>query len=201
MVNHLYRYTKSKFKTDKFLTFLGGEHSVSIGIMQAFYEKHPDLTIVHLDAHSDLRPTYLDSENNHACALHKASKNANLIQVGIRSMDISEKPFVKKENQFLAKDISGQKEWIQKAISKLTDKVYITIDLDVFDPSIMPSTGTPEPGGLFWYEVLDFLKEVFKNSNVLGFDIVEFAPNPGNKAPDMLVAQLYYKMLNYKFSL
>lgn len=200
MAEEIYHHTKDLLEEGKFLTFLGGEHSVSIGVLQAFYEKYPDLTIVQLDAHSDLRPSYLGSPNSHACALHKASKNANLIQIGIRSMDIVEKPFLNIEKLFLAKDISGRTDWQEKALSLLTKNVYITVDLDVFDPSIMPATGTPEPGGLLWYEVLNFLREVFKRSRVLGFDIVEFAPNNLYKSPNMYVAQLYYKMLNYKFS-
>jgi len=106
---------------------------------------------------------------------------------------------MKKENCFFAKDIVGHKEWIKTAVEKMSNKVYITIDLDVFDPSIMPATGTPEPGGLDWYPVLAFLKEIFKTKNVMGFDLVELAPVKDNKAPEFLAAKLYYKMLSYKF--
>ena len=114
-------------------------------------------------------------------------------------MDQSELKYLNKETCFFAQDIHQDKAWMNEAIQKMTDEVYITLDLDVFDPSIMPSTGTPEPGGLLWYDTLLFLKKVFREKNVVGFDIVELAPNPENKAPDFLTAKLYYKMLSYKF--
>ena len=116
-------------------------------------------------------------------------------------MDKSEKQYLKEKNCFFAHEIQGDNKWMGKALAQMTETVYITFDLDVFDPSIMPSTGTPEPGGLLWYETLEFLKNVFKKKNVVGFDIVELAPNPHNKAPDFLAAKLYYKMLTYKFEL
>ena len=201
MTAAVYEKTQKLLETNKFLTFFGGEHSVSIGVLRAFYEKYPDITILHLDAHSDLRPEYAGSECNHACALHRASKHANLIQVGIRSMDSVEKPFLKKEKVFFAEDIYNSLEWIDKVIDLMTDKVFITIDLDVFDPSVLPATGTPEPGGLNWNTTIKLLKKVFQQKNVLGFDIVELAPFDGLKASEFLVAKLYYKMLSYKFCL
>lgn len=186
-------------KTDKFLTFFGGEHAVSIGIIKAFYEKYPDISILQLDAHADLRPSYLGSQYNHACALYDASQNANLVQVGIRSMDVEENAFVDENKCFYAADIHSTSGWMHQALEKIGEKVYITLDLDVFDPSVMPATGTPEPGGLDWYTVLKFLKYVFRSKNVLGYDIVELAPVTGHRAADFLVAKLYYKMLTYKF--
>jgi len=201
MMKATYAQTKELLELDKFLTFFGGEHSVSIGIIKAFYETYANLTVLQLDAHADLRPKYEKSKYNHACALHDASKHTNLIQVGIRSMDSSEKQFMKKERCYWAHDIQRNDAWMFDAIQQMTESVYITIDLDVFDPSIMPSTGTPEPGGLQWYEVAQFLKRVFATKNVVGFDIVELAPNPKNKAPDFLAAKLYYKLLSYKFYL
>ncbi len=201
----VYRAVKSKtiqlLQTGKFLTFFGGEHAVSIGIIEAFREKYPELSVLQLDAHTDLRESYLGSEFNHACAMHRASKTTNLVQVGIRSMDISEKEHLVAENCFLAHRMHGRRDWMDRSIGKLTGKVYLTIDLDVLDPSIMPSTGTPEPGGLDWYTLLDYLREVFTSREVVGFDVVEFAPLPHLKAPDFLVAKLYYKLLSYKFFL
>ncbi|WP_430931102.1 agmatinase [Saccharicrinis sp. 156] len=199
MFDGIYRSTKKLLELNKFLTFFGGEHSISIGIIKAFTEAYSDLTVVQLDAHADLRDRYEGSKYNHACALHQASLNTNLIQIGIRSMDVSETKYFKKDNAFLAQDIAGKNDWIKQAIDKMTDKVYLTIDLDVFDPSIMPSTGTPEPGGLGWYETLTLLKELFKAKKVLGFDIVELAPITDLKAPNFLAAKLYYKLLSYKF--
>jgi agmatinase len=202
MFQSVYSNTKKLLeKGDKFLTFFGGEHSVSIGIIKAFYEKYSNISVLQLDAHTDLRPAYDGSPYNHACAVYDASKNTNLVQVGIRSMDISEKEHLDRDKCFFANEIAGRTEWMDEAVTKLTDNVYITLDLDVLDPAIMPSTGTPEPGGMNWYELIKFLKKVFKEKNILGFDIVELAPNPNNKAPDFLVAKLYYKMLTYKFEL
>ncbi|MFA8437227.1 MAG: agmatinase [Marinifilaceae bacterium] len=199
MVEEVYNKSKEILNSGKFPTFFGGEHSVSIGIIKAFYEKYPNLTVLQLDAHADLRPEYDGTPFNHACAVHDASRNTNLIQVGIRSMDKSEQPFVCQEKCFLAENIHGQWDWMYQSVDLMTDNVYITIDLDVFDPSIMPSTGTPEPGGLDWYMVIRYLRKVFQNKNVVGFDIVELAPQAGQKAPDFLAAKLYYKLLSYKF--
>ncbi|WP_430809458.1 MULTISPECIES: agmatinase [unclassified Carboxylicivirga] len=191
--------TTELLKHNKFLTFFGGEHSISIGIIEAYRKKYKDLTVLQLDAHSDLRPHYHGSEYNHACALHKAAQSTNLVQVGIRSMDVVEKPFLNKDKCFFAESIYGNEEWMDRSIELMGDDVYLTIDLDVFDPSIMPSTGTPEPGGLSWDTTIRYLKKVFQRKNVVGFDIVEFAPIDGLRAPDFMVAKLYYKLLSYKF--
>lgn len=195
----VYDSTRKLIPSGKFLTFFGGEHSVSIGIIKAFYEAYPDITVIQLDAHTDLRPEYEGSAFNHACALYDASKNVNLIQVGIRSMDVSERSRVDKEKCFLAENMKGDPGWMDHAITLMTEKVYITFDLDVLDPGIMPSTGTPEPGGMDWYTAIRFLRKVFESRNVKGFDIVELAPIEGLQAPDFLAAKLYYKMLSYKF--
>lgn len=195
----VYQKTKALLQENHFLTFFGGEHSISIGIIKAFYEKYPDLNVLQLDAHTDLRPEYLGTPYNHACALHDASKHTNLVQVGIRSMDSVEKPFLNRPQCWFAEDMAFSDEWMEKSLQQLTGPVYITVDLDVFDPSVMPSTGTPEPGGMDWNTVIRYLKKVFQHKNVVGFDIVELAPIPQLKAPDFLVAKLYYKMLSYQF--
>lgn len=195
----IYSHTKSILEIDKFPTFFGGEHSVSIGIIDAFNEKYKNLTVLQLDAHADLRQTYNGSEFNHACAMHRASTSTNLIQVGIRSMDVSEKQYMDYDKCFFAKEILDNTLWIDKSIELMTDDVYISIDLDVFDPSIMPSTGTPEPGGLSWNQVIKYLRKVFEKKNVVGFDIVEFAPIENLSAPGFLVSKLYYKLLSYKY--
>jgi agmatinase len=191
--------TEELLESGKFLTFFGGEHSISIGIIDAFMHRFPGLTVLQLDAHADLRPCYLGSEFNHACAMHRVSREANLVQVGIRSMDVSEKQWLDLDQCFFAQEIFGNDSWIEHSISCMGEQVYLTIDLDVLDPSIMPSTGTPEPGGMEWYRLLTYLKRVFEERDVVGFDIVEFAPIPSLKAPDFLVAKLYYKLLSYKF--
>ena len=199
MFNEVYNTTKALLEKGKFLTFFGGEHSISIGIIKAFYEKFRNLSVLHIDAHADLRPTYLGSAYNHACALHDASKNSNLVQVGIRSMDIEEVEYMRKDQVYFAEKIHGKTQWMIDSINQLSNEVYITFDLDAFDPSIMPSTGTPEPGGLLWNDIIKYLKMVFESRNVVGFDIVELAPIDGLTHPDFLAAKLYYKMLSYKF--
>ncbi|MDT0650095.1 agmatinase [Autumnicola edwardsiae] len=197
MVEAVYKTTKNYIKQDKFVTLFGGEHSISIGSIRAFNEAFEELTVVQFDAHADLRPEYEGSKCNHACAVHEASKNTNLVQIGIRSMDISETDHMDENQVYFAHDL--YEDWQEDAIGQMTPNVFITIDLDAFDPSILPSTGTPEPGGLFWYETLEFLKTMFKKKNVVGFDIVELNPNESDKSSDFLAAKLYYKMLSYKF--
>lgn len=196
----VYLKTNELLKTEKFLTFFGGEHSISIGIIKAFYEAYPEITILQLDAHTDLRPEYHGSHYNHACAVYDASKNANLIQLGVRSMDSSELPHIDRQKCYFAEEMYGTTDWMEDSLSKITGKVYITLDLDVFDPSIMPSTGTPEPGGIQWNTMIQYLRKVFEQKSVLGFDIVELAPIEGLTAPNFLAAKLYYKMLSYKFA-
>jgi agmatinase len=194
----------------KFTIVLGGEHSVSIGSIKTYAERFANLTVLQLDAHADLREEYNGSKYNHACVMARAKELCPIVQVGIRSMDYSEKESMDTSRVFFAKDIYNRDparrepnntDWIKKVISKLSDNVYITIDLDVFDPSIMPSTGTPEPGGLFWYDVLALLKAIAAKKNIVGFDIVELCPDERNKAPDFLAAKLIYKLLSYKFEL
>ncbi|WP_400071677.1 agmatinase [Zobellia russellii] len=199
VVNAVHKRTKKYIKRNKFVTLFGGEHSISIGTIRAFNECFDNLTVLQIDAHADLRESYEGTKYNHACAVHEASQTTNLIQVGIRSMDAIEKTFMDEEKTFFAHDMAQDEYWMDKVIEAMTDNVLITFDLDAFDPSIMPSTGTPEPGGLFWYETLEFLKQVFDEKNVVGFDIVELCPNPAEKSSDFLAAKLYYKMLSYKF--
>lgn len=199
--NKVYSAVKEQLQSGKFLTFFGGEHSISIGIIKAFYEKYKNLSVLQLDAHADLRPSYLGTPYNHACALHDASKNTNLVQVGIRSMDQVEMPFLNKDQCYFAENIFGQKEWMQKSLDQLGEDIYLTIDLDAFDPSIMPATGTPEPGGLLWNPTIQYLRMLFEQKNVVGFDIVELAPIENFSAPNFLAAKLYYKLLSYKFEL
>ncbi|HIC30880.1 MAG TPA: agmatinase [Flavobacteriaceae bacterium] len=199
MVEAVHEATKRYIKKNKFVTIFGGEHSISIGTIRAFNEMYPNLTVLQLDAHADLRKEYEGSKCNHACAVYEASQTTNLIQIGIRSMDAIEKTVMDEEKTYFAHEMVEDSTWMDSAIDQMTDNVFITIDLDVFDPSIMPSTGTPEPGGLLWYETLDFLKQVFEEKNVVGFDIVELCPNKDEKSSDFLAAKLYYKMLSYKF--
>ncbi|WP_185871614.1 agmatinase [Blattabacterium cuenoti] len=198
MIKKVYDITKKYLSKEKFITFIGGDHSISIGSIRSFGEKYKNLSILHMDAHTDLRPIYKGDPYNHACSMYEASKKYPLIQIGIRSMDILEKKYIQKGNIFYMHDIYKNNLWMKEAIHKLSKNVFITIDIDVFDPSIAPSTGTPEPGGLFWYTTLKFLKKVFQKRNVVGFDIVELLPNNKESSTDFLTVKLYYKLLSYK---
>jgi len=199
MVETVREEVRRYIENDKFAVVVGGEHSVSIGSVRAHIANDANMTVVQLDAHCDLRDEYEGSKYNHACVMARIMELCPIVQVGIRSMDSSKKKALNKSRVVFAKDIYTDKYWIEKVISKLSDKVYVTIDLDVLDPSIMPSTGTPEPGGLLWYDFLALLRAVFENKDVVGFDVTELCPDERNKAPDFLAAKLIYKLLSYKF--
>ncbi|MCX5636996.1 MAG: agmatinase, partial [Planctomycetota bacterium] len=184
---------------DKFVVVLGGEHSVSIGPVIAHHRRRPGFGVLQLDAHADLRQEYLGSKYNHACVMARVAQMCPAVQVGIRSMSSEELENANTANIFFAEKIHDSDEWIQDVLSRLPERVYITIDLDVFDPAVMPSTGTPEPGGMNWYDVLKLLRTVADNRNIIGFDVVELCPGQHNRAPDFLAAKLIYKLLSYKF--
>lgn len=202
MTEAVYQKTKELINNyeDKIFTLFGGEHSVSIGSIRAVGEKYENLTVLQLDAHTDLRPDFHGSTSNHACAVFEASQKHNLVQVGIRSMDVEEMQYVPKGQCFWAHEIATNPNWVDDVVAKVSGNVYITIDLDAFDPSIAPSTGTPEPGGLAWYPTLELLKKVFEKCNVVAFDIVELMDSPMAKPTAFLAAKLYYKMLAYNFT-
>jgi len=201
MVNAAYRQTEKFINDEKFVVTLGGEHSISIGLIKAHIEKYPDVSILHFDAHADFRDIYNDNKYNHACVMARTRElTENIVSVGIRSMELAEVRAINPDRLFLADKIfaSGE-QWIDEVIAKLTDQVYISFDVDVFEIGIMPSTGTPEPGGLTWYQIINCLKKVAAQHKIIGFDLVELAPNRYNKAPDFLCAKLVYKMLSYAF--
>lgn len=198
MTEAVYQKTKEMLQhEDKLFTLFGGEHSVSIGSIRAVGEKYENLTVLQLDAHTDLRPEFHGSTSNHACAVFEANQKHNLVQVGIRSCDVEEMQYVPKGQCFWAHEIAENPNWIEDVLAKVSGNVYITIDLDAFDPSIAPSTGTPEPGGLAWYPTLKLLKKVFEKCNVVAFDIVELMDSANPKPTAFLAAKLYYKMLAY----
>lgn len=199
MVAAVRKRVEGHLSNGKFVVVIGGEHSVSFGSVQAHADRFKGMSVLQLDAHSDLRDEYEGSKYNHACVMARVKEICPIVQVGIRSMDLSEKENMGNNNVFFAKDIHDNRDWMGRAVSLLKDDVYVTIDLDVFDPAIMPSTGTPEPGGLGWYDVLAFLKKVAEKRNVVGFDVVELCPSKHNKSPDFLAAKLVYSLLGYKF--
>ena len=183
----------------KFPVMFGGNHSVTPGAVQGLKDHFADLTVLQLDAHADLRESYHGSMFNHACVMARIEEICQTVQVGIRSMSREEFNRLDTVRVFLARDIFLRSDWVEKVVELLSASVYVTIDLDVFDPSTMPSTGTPEPGGLSWYQVIGLLKEVAENRHVVGFDVVELLPNKHNKAPDFIAAKLVFKFLSYIF--
>ncbi len=199
MVSAVKEETEKHLKNDKFVVIIGGEHSVSIGTIQAHAAKYPNMSVLQIDAHTDLRDSYEGSKNNHACVMARAKELCPIVQVGIRSMDAGEKKNLDQNRVFWGHQIAENEEWMDKAIDMLTDDVYLTIDLDGFDPSFLPSTGTPEPGGLQWYPGLRFLKKLIERKNLIGFDVVELCPNEIERSSDFVAAKLVYKILSYKF--
>jgi agmatinase len=200
LVKAVYDATVSVLADGKFPVIIGGNHTVTIGAVQAFSDHFENLTILQLDAHGDLRQEYEGSKFNHACVMARAIELAPVVQVGIRSMSVEELPFADKNRIFYAHDLYYNKDLYSRALDKLSENVYITIDLDVFDPSVMPSTGTPEPGGPDYFELIHFLREVISKRNVVGFDVVELCPSTTNKSPDFIAAKIIYQLLSYKFA-
>ena len=182
----------------RFPVVLGGEHSVAIGAMRAAAARHAGVSFLQLDAHADLRPEYEGSSFNHACVMARARELGPIVQVGIRSLDASELQGLDPRRVFYAERLRGRRGWARQVVRSLGRQVYLTLDLDVFDPSIMPSTGTPEPGGLGWYQVLELAARLFREREVVGCDVVELAPS-SNRSPDFLAAKLVYKLLAYRF--
>ncbi|MDO9693757.1 MAG: agmatinase [Candidatus Latescibacteria bacterium] len=176
---------------------LGGEHSVSIGLIQAHAARHPGLTVLQFDAHGDTRDSYEGSPNNHACVMARAAEIADYVQVGIRSLDAAEAPKLRPGRTFFAHEIGEGYDFIPAVVERLSGPVYVTIDLDVFDPGIMPSTGTPEPGGLSYRQVVRTLAAVARSHRIVGFDVVELLPDPRNPGPDFLAARLAYQLMAY----
>ena len=189
---------------DRFIVTLGGEHSISSAPVLAWADRLPRrMSVLQIDAHTDLRLEYEGSAYSHACVMARVMDRVDITAVGIRALTRDERELARKHADhihiFFADDIHDQRDWIDAVLATLKDDVYLTFDVDGFDPSLVPSTGTPEPGGLQWYPVLELLRRVFTERNVVAADIVELAPNPAFAAPDFLVAKLLYKMVGYRF--
>lgn len=197
---YLYEMVREKAKSfindDKFLITIGGNHCVPIGSCKAYTEKFDNVSVLQIDAHSDMRESYEGNAFSHACAMARMKDWAKPVMVGIRSMDSSEVANVKGKDVFYASYIRKNPTWQDEVVNALTDNVYLTIDLDGFDPSIMPATGTPEPGGLYWYETLDLLEKVAKTKNIIGFDVVELCPDSNSNPSNFMAAKLIYKIIS-----
>ena len=186
---------------DKFPVVLGGEHSITAPVVAALAGRHNNLSVLQIDAHADLRDSFMGSPHNHACAMRRTLAYARGTQVAVRSLSTEEAAAIPSLPTTIFYDFNMRQDsnWIDRVVDSLGDDVYITIDCDGFDPAIMPAVGTPEPGGLGWYEGLSLLRRVIESRKVVGCDIVELCPLPGNIAPNFLCARLLYKILTYRF--
>ncbi len=187
---------------DKFLVTLGGEHSITPPLVSAAARKYPRMSVLQIDAHADMRESYMGTRHNHACAMRRSLHHARLTQVGIRSLSTAEAEILPKLNTTVFYDVSMRQDpkWIDTVVESLADDVYVSIDVDGMDPAIMPATGTPEPGGLSWPEITTLLRTVAERRRIVSADVVELSPIPGMVAPSFLCAKLIYKLLTYRFA-
>jgi len=204
MMSDLYDRSKELLESDKFLCMLGGEHSVSAPIIKAHHEKYENLSVLQIDAHADLRDEYDGTPHSHASIMARVVKDLKIpsVQVGIRSISGDEARALKgglPTRIFWARDVVGRTDWIDEAVDSLTENVYLTIDIDGLDPSLVPTTGTPEPGGLGWYETLVLIRRIAEKKRIVGMDLVEYSYVPGQDSPAFLCAKLVYKSLAYIF--
>lgn len=204
MMDELYDTTKELLESGKFICMLGGEHSVSAPIIKAHAEKFHDMSVLQIDAHADLRDTYDGTPHSHASIMARVVKDLRIpsVQVGIRSISADEARSIDAglpTKIFWARDIAGKTDWIDSAVDSLTDNVYLTIDIDGLDPSIVPTTGTPEPGGLGWYETLMLIRKIAEKKRIVGMDLVEYSYFENYDSPAFLCAKLVYKSLAYIF--
>ena len=201
VVQEIRRVASELVKRDKFPVVLGGEHSITAPVVAAIAARHAGLSVLQIDAHADLRDSFMGTRHNHACAMRRVLEYARCTQVAIRSLSPEEAaaaPTLPTEI-FYDFNMRQRDDWIDRIVDSLSETVYITIDCDGFDPAIMPAVGTPEPGGLTWYEGLALLRRVIETRRVVGCDIVELCPIPGNIAPNFTCAKLIYKILSYRF--
>ena len=201
VMTEIHRVASEVVSRGKFPFVLGGEHSITAPIVKAVAEQHAGLSVLQIDAHADLRDSYMGTAHNHACAMRRVLDHAPTTQVGIRSLSPEEAAAIPslKTTIFYDYNMRRDPDWMDRVVDSLSEKVYITIDCDGLDPAIMPAVGTPEPGGLSWYETLALLRKVIESRQVVGCDLVELAPLAGNVAPNFLCAKLVYKILSYRF--
>jgi agmatinase len=201
VIREIRRVASELIARGKFPFVLGGEHSITAPVVAALADRHPGLSVLQIDAHADLRDSFMGTPHNHACAMRRVLEHARATQVGIRSLSPEESREIPslRTNVFYDFNMRKDDRWIERVVDSLAETVYITIDCDGLDPAIMPAVGTPEPGGLSWYETLALLRRVMESRRVVGCDLVELCPLPGNVAPNFLCAKLLYKILAYRF--
>jgi agmatinase len=202
LVDEIERVAYEVIGRDKFLVALGGEHSITPPLVSATARRYPKLSLLQIDAHADMRDTYMGTIHNHACAMRRCLEVAAITQVGIRSLSIEEAAVLPRLGSKVFYDHSMRRDekWMEGVVETLSDSVYVTIDVDGMDPAIMPATGTPEPGGLSWPEITALLRTAAERRKIVAADIVELSPIPGMVAPSFLCAKLIYKLLTYCFA-
>lgn len=186
----------------KFLLTLGGEHSITYPLVRAHKKRYPGVSVLQIDAHTDLRDEYQGTPLSHACVMSRVSELCDVVQVGIRSFcgSTNERKTRDAARVITSAEFRKNPDSVSKILSMLTDNVYITFDLDAFDPSLMPAVGTPEPGGLLWDETMELIKAIGKSKHIVGADVVELAPIPGLYHPDFTAARLAYKIIGWAFN-
>lgn len=201
MVDRVRAAYREMLDRDKFVAMLGGEHSITLGAVQALLARYPSLTVLQLDAHADLRDSYLGTGFSHACIMRRLQEVCPIVQVGIRSFSQEERDFISREKlkPFYMHEMRPIQKYVKSILSGLGDKVYITVDLDVFDISQMAAVGTPEPGGMYWDEALTVLKAAAEAKKIVGFDLVELCPGQGHASCAFMAAKLAYKLIGYCF--
>ncbi|HEU4400885.1 MAG TPA: agmatinase [Candidatus Polarisedimenticolia bacterium] len=201
MVRKVEEATARYLGMGKMPVVLGGEHSVSVGAIRAYERKYPRLSVVQLDAHGDLRDSFEGSIYNHACVMRRFAGRLPTLQIGIRSLSKEEADFIREKRLAVisAREFMRRPEGSLEAVDRLTDEIYLTIDVDYFDPAIMPGTGTPEPGGPGWHETLDFIRALCRRKRVVGFDVNELRPIEDDRSSEFLAAKLVYKIIAYRF--
>ncbi len=202
VVDEIERVAYEIIGRDKFLVTIGGEHSITPPLVSAAARKYPNLSVLQIDAHADMRDAYMGTPHNHACAMRRALQFATVTQVGIRSLSTEEAEALPKLKSRVFYDATMRQDpkWIDAVVDSLSEHVYLTIDVDGMDPAIMPATGTPEPGGLSWAEITRLLRATAERKKIVSADIVELSPIPGIVAPNFLCAKLLYKLLTYRFA-
>lgn len=201
VMREIHRVAVEIVSRDKFPFILGGEHSITAPVVEAVAARYPGVSVLQIDAHADLRDSFMGTPYNHACAMRRVLEHARTTQVGIRSLSPEEAAAVPGLSTRIFYDYNMRDDpaWMDRVVESLSDDVYVTIDADGLDPAIMPAVGTPEPGGLSWHETLKLLRKVIEARHVVGCDLVELAPLAGNVAPNFLCAKLAYKILSYRF--
>jgi len=201
MVERVYRIARSLLDRNKLIAMLGGEHLLTLGMVRAYKERYRKLSVLQLDAHTDLRDQYQGTKYSNACVTRRVRELCPVVQVGVRSFSLEERQFMRKQKiePFYA-EAATSPDFVSRVVSKLTPQVYVSIDLDVFDPSIMSAVGTPEPGGMSWQQVLELLRAVGAQKKIVGFDLTELCPSEGPTSCAYLAAKLAYKIMGYATS-